>query len=40
MGSGFEIVKRPGLHRFLQEMGKVYEVVIFGTEDVTVINHE
>jgi len=33
MGSGFEIIKRPGLNRFIQEMGKCYEVVIFGTED-------
>lgn len=32
-GSGFEILKRPGLMKFLQEMGQVYEVVIFGTED-------
>jgi len=36
MGTGFEIIKRPGLNRFLQEMGKVYEVVIFGTEDASV----
>lgn len=33
MGSGFEIIKRPGLMKFLQEMGQVYEVVIFGNED-------
>jgi len=32
-GSGFEILKRPGLLKFLQEMGQNYEVVIFGTED-------
>lgn len=32
-GSGFEILKRPGLLKFLQEMGQAYEVVIFGTED-------
>jgi import inner membrane translocase subunit TIM50 len=32
-GSGFEILKRPGLLKFLQEMGQIYEVVIFGTED-------
>jgi hypothetical protein len=32
-GSGFEILKRPGLMRFLQEMGQIYELVIFGTED-------
>lgn len=33
MGHGFEIIKRPGLNRFIQEMGKHYELVIFGTED-------
>lgn len=32
-GSGFEILKRPGLLKFLQEMGQLYEVVIFGSED-------
>jgi mitochondrial import inner membrane translocase subunit TIM50 len=32
-GSGFEILKRPGLLKFLQEMGQNYELVIFGTED-------
>ena len=32
-GSGFEILKRPGLLKFLQEMGQHYELVIFGTED-------
>jgi import inner membrane translocase subunit TIM50 len=32
-GKGFEILKRPGLINFLQEMGQIYEVVIFGTED-------
>jgi import inner membrane translocase subunit TIM50 len=32
-GSGFEILKRPGLLKFLQEMGQAYEVVIFGSED-------
>lgn len=37
MGHGFEVIKRPGLHRFLQEMGKIYEVVIFGTEDTTFV---
>lgn len=36
MGHGFEIIKRPGLARFLQEMGKHYELVIFGTEDAMV----
>lgn len=37
MGHGFEIIKRPGLARFLQEMGKSYELVIFGTEDSQVL---
>ncbi len=33
LGSGFEILKRPGLMRFLQELGQNYEIVIWGTED-------
>lgn len=32
-GKGFEILKRPGLLKFLQEMGQYYEVVIYGSED-------
>lgn len=32
-GRGFEILKRPGLLKFLAEMGQVYEIVIFGTEE-------
>lgn len=32
-GNGFEILRRPGLMKFLSEMGQQYEVVIFGTED-------
>jgi hypothetical protein len=37
MGQGFEILKRPGLLRFLQEMSSRYEVVVFGTEEFHVI---
>ena len=33
MGKGFEIIKRPGVNKFLLEMGNYYEVVVFGTED-------
>ena len=33
MGTGFEIIKRPGLNKFLMEMSNFYEIVIFGTED-------
>lgn len=33
MGQGFEILKRPGLLKFLQEMGQTYELVVFGTEE-------
>lgn len=33
MGTGFKIIKRKGLERFLLEMSNYYEIVIFGTED-------
>ena len=33
MGTGFEIIKRPGLNKFLLELSNHYEIVIFGTED-------
>ena len=33
MGVGFEIMKRPGLSKFLLELSNFYEIVIFGTED-------
>lgn len=33
MGTGFQILKRPGVLRFLNEVGPLYEVVIFGTEE-------
>jgi hypothetical protein len=32
-GTGFEVVKRPGLSMFLQRMSRKYEVVIFGDEE-------
>ena len=32
-GTGFEILKRPGLSVFLQRMSKYYEIVIFGDEE-------
>jgi mitochondrial import inner membrane translocase subunit TIM50 len=36
LGSGFEILKRPGLDYFLQRIIKYYEVVIFADEDLFV----
>lgn len=33
MGKGFEIIKRPGLNKFLMEMSNYYEIVFFGIED-------
>lgn len=33
LGVGFEFKKRPGLNSFLQRMGRLYEVVIFGDEE-------
>jgi hypothetical protein len=33
MGTGFEIIKRPDLVKFLQRMAQEYEIVIFGEED-------
>lgn len=33
MGKGFEIIKRPGLNKFLLELSNHYEIVVFGTED-------
>ena len=33
LGKGFQILKRPGLNKFLQDMSNYYEIVIFGTED-------
>ena len=35
-GVGFEILKRPGLTEFLDRMSRVYEVVVFGDEDIQV----
>ncbi len=37
-GTGFEILKRPGLSVFLQRMSRMYEVVIFGDEENGIIN--
>ena len=36
MGKGFEIIKRPGLNKFLLEMSNYYEIVVFGDEDSNV----
>ncbi len=33
MGTGFKIIKRKGLEKFLLELSNYYEIVIFGTED-------
>ena len=33
LGIGFEIVKRPGLSVFLQQMSQHFEVVIFGEQE-------
>lgn len=32
-GSGTEVLKRPGLTRFLRKLAQMYEIVIFGTDD-------
>lgn len=37
-GTGFEILKRPGLSVFLQRMSKFYEIVIFGDEESGIVN--
>ena len=34
---GFEILKRPGLQKFIEELSKVYEIVIFSNEDIGMI---
>lgn len=34
---GFEVFARPGLFQFIQELGKVYEIVLFSNEDSTLI---
>lgn len=33
MGTGFKVIKRKGLEKFLLEMSNYYEIVVFGTED-------
>ena len=35
-GTGFEILKRPGIIKFLNELGPLYEIIVFGTEDSAV----
>ncbi len=35
-GTGFEILKRPGVVKFLNELGPLYEIIVFGTEDSAV----
>eukprot|EP00347_Sterkiella_histriomuscorum_P015966 403355012 len=37
-GSGFEILKRPGLSVFLQRLSRFYEIVIFGDEESGIVN--
>lgn len=34
---GFEILKRPGLQKFIEELSKIYEIVIFSNEDLGII---
>lgn len=36
MGEGYVITKRPGVNKFLLEMGNYYEIVLFGTEENSV----
>ena len=36
-GTGFEILKRPGIIKFLNELGPLYEIIVFGTEDSAVL---
>jgi import inner membrane translocase subunit TIM50 len=35
--TGFEILKRPGIQKFLNEIGQYYEIIVFGTEDSTFV---
>jgi import inner membrane translocase subunit TIM50 len=35
--TGFEILKRPNVIKFLNELGQFYEIVVFGTEDSTFV---
>eukprot|EP00350_Pseudokeronopsis_sp_OXSARD2_P012092 CAMPEP_0170560486 /NCGR_PEP_ID=MMETSP0211-20121228/49198_1 /TAXON_ID=311385 /ORGANISM="Pseudokeronopsis sp., Strain OXSARD2" /LENGTH=213 /DNA_ID=CAMNT_0010874723 /DNA_START=210 /DNA_END=851 /DNA_ORIENTATION=- len=37
-GTGFEILKRPGLSMFLQRLSRSYEVVIFGDEENGIVS--
>lgn len=36
MGVGYQIMKRPGLNKFLLDLSNYYEIVVFGTEDSSV----
>ena len=33
MGKGFEIIKRPGLNKFLLTLSNYYEIVVFGDHE-------
>ena len=35
--SGFEILKRPGIIKFLEELSQIYEIVIFSNEDTSIV---
>ena len=35
--SGFEILKRPGIIKFLEELSQIYEIVIFSNEDTGIV---
>lgn len=37
LGVGFEYKKRPGLNSFIQKMSQMYEVVLFGEEESTLV---
>ncbi len=39
MGTGFEITKRRGLEKFLQELSQYYEIVIFDNLD-SMVRHK
>ena len=37
LGVGFEFKKRPGLNTFIQRLGQMYELVIFGEEEASLV---
>jgi hypothetical protein len=39
MGTGFEITKRRGIEKFLQELSQHYEIIIFDNLD-SMVRHE